>query len=162
MRSFLSAPVSVLGIFVFSLFVANGAWADTALDKSMQQLGKAYKELANDLKQPDETKKSEYLALAATMKDQAKAAHDLEPKLAKTLPPDQRDNMTASYRKDMDKFAQDIDGLSDALNQAKWDDARKLMETLKQDMFSGHKQYRVQKHHEEPAAQTPATNAPAQ
>lgn len=144
LRAFFLLLVSGLAL----CFTAGKIWADTDLDKSMKELGGAYKELSTDLKQPQDASKDQYLALAAKMKQVAKAAHDMVPKLAKTLPDDQRDAMVQSYRKDMDKFMTDIDSLSDVLKDSKWDDARKLMDTLKQDMASGHKQYRA--HHDKP------------
>ena len=149
-----------LSLVVALLFITvPSAWADTNLERAMKQMSGAYKELSNDLKQPQDANKDQYLALAATIKDQAKVSHDLVPKLAQSLPADQRDAMVQSYQKDMDQFMQNVDSLSEVLKNGQWDDARKLMTTLYQQMTDGHKQYRVQKggpQQPSPQAQTPA------
>src|SRR5882762_7758139 len=125
--SLFSAVLSLLPGVVLLFAGANGARAGTALEQSMKQMGGAYKELSNDLMQPQDASKDKYVALAATIKDQAKAAHDLVPKLAQSLPADQRDAMVQAYQKDMNQFMQDVDSLSEALKNGRWDDARRLM-----------------------------------
>jgi len=152
----------VLGL-TLSLFAAPSLRA-TELDKSMKLIGGACKELMDDLKQPKESDKDKYLALTTTIKEQAKISRERTPKLAQTLPADQRDAMVQGYQKDMDKFIADIDSLSAALKDAKWDDARALMNTLGQDMTAGHKQYRAHKggkDHDHAPAATDAQPAPA-
>jgi cytochrome c556 len=161
-------PLFLMGVLLF--MTADDAGAGTALEQSMKQMGTAYKELSDDLKQPQDAGKDQYLALVATIRDQAKMARDQTPRLAQTLPADQRDAMVQAYQKDMDKFMQDVDSLGDALKNSQWDDARKLMGALSQEMFDGHKQYRAQKHSQShppapsepaPQAQNPAPAAPS-
>jgi cytochrome c556 len=127
-------------IFILS---SNGAWADTQLEESMKQMGKAYKELNTDLKQPQDADKAQYVSLAATMKTQAQAGRDFVPKLAQTLPADQRDAMVQGYQKAMDQLMQTIDSLSQALQSGQWADAQKVMATLHQEMADGHKAFRA-------------------
>jgi cytochrome c556 len=152
MKTFFSGATFPLFLVIAIFFaIASGAWAGTQLGQSMKQMGIAYKELADDLKQPQEASKDQYLALAATIKDHAKISRELAPRLAQTLPADQRDAMIQAYQKDMDQFMQDVDSLSDALKNSQWDNARKSMVTLQQEMVDGHKQYRARRdNHSQP------------
>jgi cytochrome c556 len=159
--SFFPRVFPLLPVVVIFFVAAHGAWAGTGLEQSMKQMAGAYRELSDDLKQPQDAGKDQYLALAATIKDQAKAAHDLVPKLAQSLPADQRDAMVQAYQKDMDQFMQNVDSLSDALKNGKWDDARELMTTLRQEMVDGHKQYRAQKSDQpQPPPPAPSPSSP--
>ncbi len=162
MKSSLSSAAFSLFLGVAVLLVTvDRARAATALEQAMKQMSEAYKELSADLKQPQDTAKDQYLALAATIKDQAKASRDLVHKLAQSLPADQRDTMVQSYQKDMDKFMQDVDSLSGALKNGRWDDARKWLTTLHQEMSDGHKQYRAQKGGPSQPPAPPSTPPPA-
>jgi cytochrome c556 len=123
------------------------AHADTAMESSMKNVAGASKQLGADLKQTDDTKHAKDLDLksVATMKAEAIKSHDLVPKKAKDLPPDQQQAMTQNFQKDMVTFETDIDALGQAIQADKWDDARTDFQKLMDDEHAGHKAYRVKK-----------------
>jgi len=140
MNSRFFIPV-LIGLFCLTSSVT--ANADTALEISMKQMSKAYKELALDLQQPLDANKSDYLALTGTLKTSAQTARGLVPKKAAALPPDQQAVMVTAYQKSMDNLVQSIDGLTQAIQNSQWDDARKIMADIKQQMMDGHKAFRA-------------------
>jgi len=123
------------------------AHAKTQLETTMKDMADATHRVQADLKLTDDTKhnKDADLKDVATMKADAVKAHDLVPKKESTLPPDQQAAMTASYQKDMDAFAADIDTLSADLQADKWPAARTDFQKLMDDEKGGHKAYRVKK-----------------
>jgi soluble cytochrome b562 len=116
--------------------------ADTPLELSMQKMGKAYKQLSLDLKQPLAANKADYLALAGTMKTEAQTSRDLVPKKAAALPADQQATMVDAYQKGIDELIGSIDALSAAIQGSQWPEATKQMGVIKQEMFAGHKEFR--------------------
>ncbi len=128
-----------LATFSFS----NGA--TTPLESSMKKMGKAYKQLSLDLKTPQDAGKPDYLALAATLKSEAQTARGFVPAKAAALPPDQQAAMVAAYQKSIDELSASIDVLSQEIQDGKWADATKQIDTLKQQMFAGHKEFRIKK-----------------
>jgi cytochrome c556 len=138
--------IKIRATTLFSLFTLIGfsiSHADTQLEGSMKQISKAFKQLSLDLKQPADANKSDYLALANTIKTQALASRPLVPKKAAALPADQQATMVAAYQKSMDDFSAAVDVLIQDLQAGKWDDANKQIAVLKQDETDGHKQFRV-------------------
>jgi hypothetical protein len=129
-------------IGLLSLLLVPAATADTPLELSMKQMSKAYKALALDLQQPQDASKPDYLALTDTLKTQAQTSRGLVPKKAAALPPDQQATMVQAYQKNMDTLLQSIDSLTQAIQNSQWDDARKTMADIKQQMFDGHKAFR--------------------
>lgn len=142
MKSRLFLPVPVLLLYA-ALFVA--AHAKTPLETSMKKMSSAYKELNLDLQQPTDADKAHYLQLAGTMKTEAQTSRTLVPKKAGALPADQQATMVKAYQKSMDDLIQGIDALTQDLQNSQWDDARKVMAALKQQMMQGHKDFRVKK-----------------
>ncbi|HUB67484.1 MAG TPA: cytochrome b562, partial [Candidatus Methylacidiphilales bacterium] len=80
---------------------------------------------------------------AGTLKTQAQNSRGLVPKKAAALPADQQSTMVTAYQKSIDDLIQSIDSLTQAIQNSKWDDARKIMASLKQQMGAGHKQFRT-------------------
>ncbi len=113
----------------------------------MKNLAGATKQLGTDLKQTDDTKHAKDVDLksVATIKAEALKSHDLVPKKAKDLPPDQQQAMVADFQKDMDAFGKDIDTLNADIQADKWDAARADFKKLIDDEKAGHKAYRVKK-----------------
>ena len=115
----------------------------TPLGVAMKKMGNAYKALSFDLQQPSDANKSNYLSLAGILKTGAQTSRGLVPKKAATLPPDQQAAMVKAYQKSMDDLIQSIDSLTQAIQNSQWDDARKAMAIIKQQMISGHKDFRL-------------------
>ena len=135
-------PHSALLLLVFWMAALAGAKADSPLEKSMQQMKKAYKDLGAGLDKPLESNKETYLSLAETIKSSALKARDLVPEMAGKLPPDQKASMVKSYRESMDDFVGSVDALIKNIQDAKWDEARKDLSLLKSDMKDGHREFR--------------------
>jgi soluble cytochrome b562 len=133
----------LIGFFCFTLLAA--ARADTPLETAMKQMSTNYKQLALDLQQPLDASKGDYLTLAGTMKTAAQTSRGLVPQKAAALPADQQNAMVAAYQKSIDDLIQSIDSLTQDLQNSQWDDARKLMATIKQQMIDGHKAFRIKK-----------------
>ncbi len=113
----------------------------------MKDMADATHRVQADLKLTDDTKhnKDADLKDVATMKADALKSRTLTPKKESTLPPDQQAAMTASYQKDMDTFAADIDTLSADIQADKWTAARADFQKLMDDEKAGHKAYRIKK-----------------
>jgi soluble cytochrome b562 len=126
-------------------FALSTAQADTPLEMSMKNMSKAYKQLALDLKAPQEASKADYLALAGTLKTETTKSRDLVPQKAENLYPESRDAMIKDYQKSMDDLGVTIDTLTQDIQAGNWDDANKQMATIKQQMIDGHKAFRVKK-----------------
>jgi len=138
----LRLPHPALLLLVVWMAALAGAQADSPLEKSMQQMKKAYKDLGAGLDKPLESNKDTYLSLAETIKSSALTARDLVPELAGKLPPDQKAAMVKSYRESMDDLVGAIDALIKNIQNAKWDEARKDLSLLKSDMKDGHREFR--------------------
>ena len=137
-RSFIPALIAL-----FYLTVVAAAHADTSLEIAMKQMSSAYKELSFDLQQPHEANKGDYLVLAGTLKTEAQTSRGLIPKKAATLPADQQGAMVKAYQKSMDDLIRWIDSLTQDIQNGQWDDARKVMGAIKQQMIYGHKDFRT-------------------
>ncbi|MEI6789210.1 MAG: cytochrome b562 [bacterium] len=103
---------------------------------------KAYKELSLRLEKPQESGQGAYVALAESIKASAIQAREFVPKLAAKLPPDQKAAMVKSFQADMDQLVASVDGLIRNLKESKWDEARKDIANLKNEMRDGHREFR--------------------
>jgi Cytochrome b562 len=130
-------------IVFFYLAIFATANADTLLETAMKQMSSAYKELSFDLQQPHDDNKAHYLALAGTLKTEAETSRGLVPKKVATLPADQQGAMVKAYQKSIDGLIRWIDSLTQDIQKSQWDDARKIMGAIKQQMIYGHKDFRI-------------------
>ena len=130
-------------IVLVNLTLFASANASTPLEKAMKQMSNAYKALSFDLRQPSDANKSNYLTLAGILKTQAQTSRGLVPKKAAALSADQQAAMVKAYQKSMDDLMLAIDSLTQDIQTSQWDDARKVMAGLKQQMTDGHKDFRV-------------------
>ena len=130
-------------IVLVNLTLFASANASTPLEKAMKQMSNAYKALSFDLQQPSDANKSNYLTLAGILKTQAQTSRGLVPKKAAALSADQQAAMVKAYQKSMDDLMLAIDSLTQDIQTSQWDDARKVMAGLKQQMTDGHKDFRV-------------------
>lgn len=140
MNSHSFIPV-LITLFYFAAFAS--ANADTPLETAMKQMSSAYKELSFDLQQPDDENKAHYLTLADTLKTQAQISRGLVPKKAADLPADRQAAMVKAYQKSMSDLIQWIDSLTQDIQKSQWDDARKVIGAIKQQMIYGHKDFRI-------------------
>ncbi len=125
--------------------LSNAHAASTPLEQSMKRMATAYHTLDKELKMPDAGKKADYVALAATMKEEATASRALVPKKVAAMPADRQAAQVAAYQKSIDDLITGIDTLSADLQADKWDAATADIGKLKSQMIDGHKQFRVQK-----------------
>jgi soluble cytochrome b562 len=128
---------------LFTLAVFSTTRADTPLEGSMKKISKAFKQLTLDLAQPADANKSDYVALANSIKTEAQTSSALVPKKAAALPADQQATMVTAYQKSMKDFSTAVDVLIQELQDGKWADANKQLAILKQDETDGHKQFRL-------------------
>ena len=133
---------SAILMLVLSLVTLSVAKADSPIEKHMEHMKKAYKELSLGLENPQESNQAAYLTLAETIKSSALQARDFVPELAAKLPPDQKAAMVKSYRESLDDFVVSVDGLIKNLKGGKWDEARKDAANLKNEMRDGHREFR--------------------
>jgi soluble cytochrome b562 len=131
---------------LYTLFILP-AFADTQLDLCMKDMASATHRVQADLKLTDDTKHAQAADIkdVATMKADALKAHTLTPKKEQYLPPDQQAAMTASYQKDMDAFASDLNTLGTDIQAANWPAARTDFQKVLNDEGAGHKAYRIKK-----------------
>ena len=158
--AFMLKTTATVFLCLLGLTLVSSLRAETDLEMGMKRLMKAYKELALDLQKPDDANKTAYLALAGTMKSEAVKAHDLVPKKANDLPPDQKDAMVKAYQKSMVDFSASIDALTQAIQAGQWDQANKLIATLKMEETDGHKAFR-KKEQPPPAPAAAPQSAPS-
>jgi|GEM_PF-1562077 len=152
---------ATLGCLLGLVFLSV-AHADTPLDKSMKRFAKAYKQLSLDLKQPVDASKSDYVALANTLKTETQTARGLVPEKVGTLPADQQAAMVTAYQKSIDELGVTVDDLIKALQAGQWDVARQQMESLRKQEGEGHKEFRLDKKMQGNAPPPPpATSPPA-
>jgi soluble cytochrome b562 len=131
----------LFAIIYFAICAA--ANADAPLEIAMRHMSGAYKELTFDFKQPSDSNKAHYLALTGALKAGAQTAHGLVPEKADTLPPAQQSAMVKAYQRKMDDLIEWIDSLTQDIQKSEWDDARKAMAAIRQQMIYGHKDFRT-------------------
>jgi soluble cytochrome b562 len=109
----------------------------------MGRIGKAFRALGKQVN--DASKNEESLKLVATIKSEAELAENLKPAKTASVPADQQDKFIADYQADMKSFVADVDSLEAALKAGNNAEAAQLVDKMKKDMQSGHKQYQKQK-----------------
>jgi len=114
----------------------------TPMEKSMEALDAAFKEVRKALRAPDAAQKEQYLKWVETIKTEAAKCKDLVPKKIAELPTDQQAPLIEAYKKDMDKFITAIDSLGKALSEEKWADAEAIIKDMGKQKSSGHEQYK--------------------
>jgi hypothetical protein len=136
-------PVLIGVLYVNGWSLAKADAADTPLETSMKHMSRAYKALSFDLQQPSDAHRGDYLQLAGELKTEAQTSRGLVPKKVDTLPADQQGAMVKAYQKSMDNLSRWIDLLTQDIQSSHWDEARKVMAAIKQQMISGHKDFRL-------------------
>jgi soluble cytochrome b562 len=131
-------------LLYLSAFAAANADTDTPLEIAMRRMSGAYKELSFDLKQPSGANKLHYLALAGTLKAQAQTSRRLVPEKAEALPASQQAAMVKAYQQRIDYLIEWIDSLAQDIQKSQWDEARKAMAAIRQQMIYGHKDFRTE------------------
>lgn len=132
----------ILLVLALSLITLARMNADSPIEECMERMKKDYRQLSLVIENPQESGQSAYVSLAESMKASALKAREFVPKLATKLPPDQKVAMVKSYQSSMDDLVVSIDGLIRNLKDSKWDEARKDIANLKNEMRDGHREFR--------------------
>ncbi len=119
--------------------------ADTPLEKKMDQMNKAYKELSKSLKNPVEGNKNNYQKLAEQIRDLMKESGKLSPEKTEMIPADQRAAFIEGYQKAVNQSVATLDSLIQAIQASNWSEAQKLIALLKQHQKEGHQEYRAER-----------------
>lgn len=136
-----SAAVMLFCLFCLATFSAAKADnTEIPLETCTKAMSKAYKDLLLDLQHPKDSDKSAYLALAGILKTEAKNERNLVPKKAAGLPAGQKNAALMEYHNNVDHLSASIDALILAIKESQWNAADKQMETIKQEIFDGHKE----------------------
>lgn len=129
-------------VVAFSLAALAVAAAGTPLEKNMERMKKAYRELSLGLEKPQDGNQSAYVSLAETIRAAALESRDLVPALAANLPPDKKEAMVKAYRADMEDFVGSVDTLIGHLKAGNWAESRKDMANMKNEMKDSHREFR--------------------
>jgi len=119
--------------------------ADTPLEKKMDQMNKAYKELSKSLKNPVEGDKKNYQKLAEQIRDLMKESGKLSPEKTEMIPADQRASFIEGYQKAINQSVATLDSLIQAIQASNWSETQKLITLLKQHQKEGHQEYRAER-----------------
>ncbi len=139
---------SALPIFPFLLCLLSFSMfgqADTPLEKKMDQMKKAYKELSKSIEKPVESEKMRYQKLAEELRDLMKESGKLSPQKTEMIPADQRGAFIEGYQKAINQSVATLEALIQAIQTSNWSEAQKLMALLKQHQKEGHQEYRAER-----------------
>ena len=78
------------------------------------------------------------------MEDRAAKAKDLDPSKAKSIPPADREQFLADFRKQIDGLISDFQKLEAALSAGNTADASALLDKLQADKRDGHKKFNAE------------------
>lgn len=112
----------------------------TELGDHMEKMGKAFRTLNRQLRDP--AKNAESLQLVAEIRGHAEASLKLEPAKTAELPEAQRAKFVADYQAKMRDFIGHIGKLEAALKAGNNDEAVNLTRTMKEAQKEGHKEYK--------------------
>jgi len=112
----------------------------TDLEKSMDKIGKAYRQLKKQI--PDPAQNDSSLALLATMEEGAKKALELTPAKASDLPEDQRAKFTDDFHAGIKHLQDNFAKLEAALKAGKNDDAAAIVKEIDAFEKKEHKEFR--------------------
>lgn len=107
----------------------------------MKSMKDSYRALKTAMEAPVDADKAKYLALATKLKDSVVAARDLKPQKLAEIPADKQAEFLDSYKKEMDRLAELVDELSQSINAADWDAAKKNLASINEARREGHKEF---------------------
>lgn len=119
--------------------------ADSPLEKKMETMKRAFKELKVGLQDPAKADKAKLIAAADKLRQAAVDSKNYEPEKTKEIPADKRAEFLAGYKQEMDELIEQIDELKTYLNEGKWAEASEQLTAINQAQRDGHKEYRSEK-----------------
>ncbi len=133
---------NMLPILLCFLTLLHPSLGDTPLEKKMDQMKKAYKELSKSLENPNEKEKAKYEKLAIKLRDLMKDSEKLSPEKTNTIPAEKRAAFIAGYQQAIQQSVTTLNSLILAIQSSQWTEAKQLISTLKSQQKEGHKEYR--------------------
>jgi soluble cytochrome b562 len=111
----------------------------TPLSEQMSGIAKDFRALRKVVADP--AQKATALGLVKDMEDRAAKAKGFDPAKAKNVPPAEKDQFIADYKKQMDGLVADFQKLETAVNSGNTADASGLLDKLQTDKRDGHKKF---------------------
>lgn len=127
----------------FSLF-ASPDGEHTEMEKSMERMDDAYKDLRRALRGASAENKAEYQALMSTMIKEAKASREWVPKKLAPLPEAEQAKAMVGFQKEMDGMITELERIADLLEKEQFDDAGTALRGLRTYKSEGHEKYRLE------------------
>ena len=125
------------------LFVLSpGLYADSPLEKKMNQMRKSFRQLKMAMVAPVEADKQKYLGWVADLKAAAQASETLEPEKTSGIPAAQKTAFVEGYKNKMQELIDQIDDLGKAIEAGKWEESKSLVGQINQIQREGHEKYR--------------------
>jgi len=114
----------------------------TPLAEQMSGIAKDFRSLRKVVSDP--AKKEAALQLVKDMEDRAAKAKGFDPSKTKEIPPADRDQFIADYRKQIDGLIADFQKLEAAVDDGKTADASALLDKIQSDKREGHKKFNAE------------------
>lgn len=127
------------------LLLAATLRAETELDRQMEIMKRAYRELKIAMEAPKDADKAKYLAAVDKLRAASEESKKFEPAMTKDVAAEKRADFLTGYKQEMDELIEQIDELKQQITDGKWDDAKKQLGLINQAQRDGHKQYRAEK-----------------
>ncbi|HVS52998.1 MAG TPA: cytochrome b562 [Opitutaceae bacterium] len=115
----------------------------TELGDHMEKISGAFRALGRQI--GDATKNEDSLKRIAVIREQAEAAMKLDPAKKADIPADQQAKFVADYQAKMKAFIADVNKVEAALKAGNNDEAKNLLQSLKQDQKEGHTEFQKKK-----------------
>jgi len=130
----------------------------TPLAEQMSGISKDFRSLRKVVNDP--TQKDAALQLVKDMESRATKAKGFEPAKTKDIPPADKDQFIADYKKQMDGFIADFQKLETEVSSGNTADASAMLDKLQSDKRAGHKKFNAEAGgHRPPAPAQSGTNA---
>ena len=133
-------------VFLAALAFCFSVHADSPLEKQMNQMRRAFKELKKAMEAPVEADKPKYLGWVADLKKASEEAKTMEPEKTEKVPADQQKAFLEGYRSKMEESIELTDELGKAIEAGKWAEAKALIGQINQVQREGHSKYRGKEH----------------
>ena len=119
-------------------------YADSPLEKKMNQMRISFRELKKAMVAPVEADKQKYLSWVADLKSASEASKAMEPEKTSKVTADQKAAFLEGFRNKMDELTDEIDSLGKAIEAGKWDEAKAHVAQINQVQREGHQKYRAE------------------
>jgi soluble cytochrome b562 len=158
-------PGFAASLFIASFLAASGpGYAQDDKPKSplaqqMDGIAKDFRSLRKMVNDP--AQKDAAVSLVKDMEGRATKAKGFEPEKTADIPPADKDQFLADFRKQMDGLIADFQKLDEAVSDGKTADASALLDKLQADKREGHKKFNAEDENVPHAQRPPAGPAPA-